>query len=111
MGAATKAELEAINKRLQRSVERSQVKVEALSKSLDRAKSKNRTLARSVEEGRARETATAEILRIISSSPTNTQPVFDAIAQAAFRLVGDVSAIVTRIVDGRLHLAAFTSTG
>ena len=63
-------------------------------------------LERKVEE-RTREltqtldyqTATAEILRVISSSPTDVQPVFDAIAERAARLCDAKYGIVFRI-DG-----------
>src|SRR5262249_30905977 len=43
---------------------------------------KNRDLTESLEQ----QTATSEILRVISSSPTDVQPVFDTIARNAMRL-------------------------
>jgi hypothetical protein len=71
MGAVTKAELEALVKRLQ-------AKNATLTKSLERAKTKIRALGKSITEGIEREKAIAEILRIIGRSPMNAQPVFDA---------------------------------
>ena len=62
----------------------------------------NRELARSLEQ----QTATADILRVISRSPTDAQPVFDAIVENARRLLGGFSAMATRLVDDALHLAA-----
>ncbi|HEY6967560.1 MAG TPA: GAF domain-containing protein [Burkholderiales bacterium] len=62
-------------------------------------------------EARAHQVATAEILNIIARSPEDEQPVFDAIAENACRLIGGVDAAVYRVVDGMLHLAAFTSVG
>ena len=49
------------------------------------------TLGRSVAEGHEREKATAEILAVISRSPTDAQPVFDGIANGALHLIGGVS--------------------
>jgi two-component system NtrC family sensor kinase len=59
-------------------------------------------------EAQAHQVATAEILNIIARSPEDEQPVFDAIAENARRLIGGFDAAVYRVVDGMLHLAAFT---
>jgi len=63
---------------------------------------RNRDLVEALE----RQTATAEILRVISSSPTDLQPVFEAIVRSASRLCGGEHAIVTRYDNQLLHLAA-----
>src|SRR6516165_5462501 len=66
----------------------------------------NAELQQRLEEGLAREAATAEILRVISGSPIDLQPTFDAIATAAVTLTNSaLSGIVT--YDGSLmHIAA-----
>jgi GAF domain-containing protein/CheY-like chemotaxis protein/anti-sigma regulatory factor (Ser/Thr protein kinase) len=71
----------------------------------------NVRLFNETKEALERQTATAEILKVIASSPSDVQPVFDAIVETAKRLLGGFSASVTRIVDGMVHLAAFTSIG
>ena len=57
-----------------------------------------------------RQTATAEILKVIARSPSDVRPVFDAIARSAIRLVGGHSCSVTRVLGDHLHLVALTST-
>ena len=65
-----------------------------------------RTRDRELVEAQGQQTATGEVLRIISGSPTDLQPVFDAIAASALRLCGGVHSGVW-LYDGELiHLAA-----
>ena len=58
---------------------------------------RNRQLTEALEQ----QTATSEILRVIASSPTEIQPVLDAIAASATRLCESYDAVIHRI-DGHL---------
>jgi len=137
MGAMTKVELEAMIRRLQRSLDRANTKIAALDKSLERAEAKNNTLTKSLDrvkvknktlvrslhkakstiadleklasEGREREKVTAEILSIISRSPRDTQPVFDAIVRSGVPLFRGMS-MSLRIVSGDYAVHAASST-
>jgi GAF domain-containing protein len=61
---------------------------------------------REVTEALEQQTATSEILRVISSSPTNVQPVFDAIVRSAARLCEATFSIVALFADGQLSLGS-----
>src|SRR5215467_8863481 len=65
---------------------------------------RNRDLTESLEQ----QTATSEILRVISSSPTDVQPVFEAIAQSAMRLCDGTMSVVSRYDGELIHLGAYT---
>src|SRR5258706_383317 len=71
---------------------------------------KNAQLFNETREALERQTATADILKVIASSPSDVQPVFDAIAERSNRLVGGLSTAVNSLVDDTLHLMAFTRT-
>ncbi len=70
----------------------------------------NVRLFNETREALERQTATADILKVIASSPNDVQPVFEAIAASAKRLLGGFSATVVRFVGDTLHLVAFTPT-
>ena len=62
----------------------------------------NVRLFNETQEALARQTASADILRVISSSPTDVTPVFSAIVEAAMRLLACDIAIVLRS-DGKTY--------
>jgi PAS domain S-box-containing protein len=64
--------------------------------------SKNRDLTETLDQ----QTATAQILRVISSSPTDVQPVFNTIAESAARLCEADVATVTRFDGEWIHIGA-----
>src|SRR4029434_427302 len=55
------------------------------------------------------QTATSGILRVISRSQTDAQPVFDAIVHSAVRLLRAYAGTLTRVEGDQLELGAFTS--
>jgi GAF domain-containing protein/HAMP domain-containing protein len=67
---------------------------------------KNAALAESLQQ----QTATGEILRAISRSPTDVQPVFESIVGSALRLLDGRTAMVLRVIGDEAHLAALTAT-
>jgi GAF domain-containing protein len=68
----------------------------------EEVQARTRELSLSLEQ----QTATSDVLRAISTSPTNVQPVFDAIVRKASSLCSGEHAIVTRYDGKVLHLVA-----
>ena len=56
--------------------------------------------------GLNQQTATGEILRVISSSPTDVQPGFQTIAESAVRLSGALFGFVYRFDGELIHMVA-----
>ena len=65
---------------------------------------------RDLTEALAQQTATSEILRVISQSPTDPKPVFDAILSSALTLMGASAGALTRVSGDQIDLAAWRST-
>jgi signal transduction histidine kinase len=65
-----------------------------------------RTARDSAEAALERQTATADILKVIASSPTDVQPVLDAVAKAAQRFCGAVDALISLREDDEIIRAA-----
>ena len=81
-------------------------KLPVAGKSLKNEDSRNRQLEKRLAEAQEQQTATAEILRVISSSPTDVQPVFDTIVKNVVRLCDAVHSVVFRGDEGRIDLVA-----
>jgi GAF domain-containing protein len=66
----------------------------------------NTRLFNETKEALERQTATSEILRVIASSPTDIQPVLDAVAENAARVCGADDALIFRIEGNLLRRVA-----
>jgi GAF domain-containing protein len=73
----------------------------------DEVRTRNRELTESLEQ----QTATSEILRVISRSPTDLEPVYNAIAKSAVRLCGALMCCVLRFDGDLMHLVAQHNLG
>src|SRR5207302_8179445 len=70
----------------------------------------NVRLFEETREALERQTATADILKVIAGSPSDVQPVFEAIATNSNRLVGGVASTGFGFIDGIAYLKAFAPT-
>jgi hypothetical protein len=68
-------------------------------------------LVRERDEALEQQTATADILRVISRSPSDLQPVFDTIAVNAARLCNALWSAVIRYDSELMHLVSFHNLG
>jgi GAF domain-containing protein len=68
-------------------------------------------LTRELKEERERQIATAEILRVIRTSPSDVQPVFETIVRNAVSLCGGLFANVFRFDGEQLHYVASHNVG
>jgi two-component system, NtrC family, sensor kinase len=67
----------------------------------------NARLFNETKEALEQQTATADILRLIGTSPTDAQPVFDAIAQSAMQLCEGLNTYVFVFDGDQYRLVAF----
>src|SRR5437667_6808094 len=84
-------------------VERLCERVTALGRDVE---ARNRELTTELD----RQTATADVLRIIAQSPTELGPVLDAIARSAVRLCAASDAVIERLEGDRFYNAAHAGT-
>jgi signal transduction histidine kinase len=68
-------------------------------------------LARELAEAREQQIATSEVLRVIGTSPSDEQPVYQTIVRSAVSLCGSLFALVFRFDGELLHFAAGHSAG
>ena len=66
----------------------------------------NVRLFNETKEALERQTATSEVLQVISGSPTDIQPVLDVVAERAARLCGANDVIIRRVDGDMMHVAA-----
>jgi len=99
--APTKAELQLELARLRRRLAALERRAERAESALRAGEAREGALARQVHESLEQQTATSEILRVIGSSPMDTQPVFEVIARNAMR-VCHAAGCTLIVVDGEM---------
>jgi signal transduction histidine kinase len=93
------------NKKNSQATELSQLK-EELCRVSQKLKSREGELAEALEQ----QAATSEILRVIASSPTDIQPVLDAVIESAARLCNATDGLIAR-VDGDVLIPGVAKYG
>jgi GAF domain-containing protein len=77
----------------------------------DSARESKAELEKKLTEALEQQAATSEILRVISTSPTDVQPVFETIVRSAVSLCGSLFANVFRFDGELLHFVAGHNVG
>ena len=103
MAGPTKAELARQLAAVSEQAEREAARARRLFTELE---ARNADLTESLD----RQTATAEILRVISGSRTDVQPVFDTIVRSAVRLCGALSGVIWRAESGCQRVMSFAAS-
>src|SRR5262249_18546416 len=99
-------ELEALGDELNRTAGQLQESYATLERRVEERTHELAEANEGLKESLEQQTATAEILRVISSSQTDAQPVFDTIVESVVRLCEGVSATVYRFDGDLIHLSA-----
>jgi signal transduction histidine kinase len=81
-------------------------RIRDLEKRLAEALEQLETRSHEVRQAQEQQAATSEILKVISSSPTDTQRVFETIAQSTVQLCGSLFSAVYTFSDGLMWLVA-----
>ena len=68
-------------------------------------------IARRLDQALEQQAATAEILRVISNSRTDVQPVFESIAASALSLCDGVFSAIFRFDGEQIHIGALQNVG
>ena len=100
---------------MERGSKPAKVKTDARPPVAGKSRKTGRSTGRQLEQRLAatleQQTATSEILRVISNSPTDLQPVFDAIVGSAARLFQSSGAAIQMLEGNRIYLRAAAGRG
>ena len=94
------------NAALRRALRREVAQKKRLQKELGQETTRRAEAETALAAAQSHERAASEILRVISSSPTELQPIFDAIAHHAVRLSDATYSAIMRYDGQLLHLVA-----